>query len=195
MSTTTHPNQTGWAWRRRWFTGQPHQIIGSPDNPYLLRWYVIPRNKRLNLYVHKFLRDDDDRALHDHPWWFVSVILRGGYIEHTESAEGRMVLLCRTSIFDVRSPWWRRSVGFRRATHRHMVALPHGLNSEGRADSTVPRVPAWTLIITGPNVRTWGFWCKRTVTYGETRSRRYETVEDRFIPWNEFGDAGCGEPA
>lgn len=191
MSSTTHPNQTGWEWLRRWFTGQPHQIIPSADDPYLLRWYVIPRNRRLNVYVHKFLRDDDDRALHDHPWWFVTAILRGGYIEHTETRdpERRMVLRCRTSIFDVRSPFWRRSVGYRPATHQHRVALPHGLNSEGRADATVPRVPCWTLIITGANVRTWGFWCPDFV--GPFNRR----VGEHFVPWQEFDGAGCGEPA
>jgi hypothetical protein len=133
-----------------------------------------------NVYVHKFLRDDDDRALHDHPWWFVSIILRGGYIEHTESVERRMVLRCRSSIFDVRSPWWRRSVGYRPATWTHRVALPHSPNGG--------RVPCWTLIITGPKVREWGFWCPE-FTEGLARRR----IGERFVHWREWGDGGCGE--
>ena len=67
-------------WLPQLLSGRPHKVIGGPD-PYLLRWHVIPRNRLLNVYVHKFLRSDDDRALHDHPWWFVSLILRGRYDE------------------------------------------------------------------------------------------------------------------
>lgn len=61
MSATTLPSNRNWL--RRLITGQPHQIIPSADDPYLLRWYIIP----LNVYLHKFMRSDDDRALHDHP--------------------------------------------------------------------------------------------------------------------------------
>lgn len=177
-------------WLRRLISGQPHQVIGGPEHPYLRRWYLIPRNPVLNVYLHQFLRDDDARALHDHPWWFVSLILKGGYIEHTETGEGQMVLRCRTSVFDVRSPFWRRCIGFRPATWQHRVALPHGLDAAGRANSSVPRVPCWTLIVTGCRVRTWGFWCKRTALspMGWTVN-----MPEQFIPWTEFGDAGCGE--
>lgn len=76
-------------WLPRLVTGQPHQVIGGHDDPYLLRWYVIPRNPVFNVYLHKFLRSDDDRALHDHPWWFVSLILRGRYDEITDQGARR----------------------------------------------------------------------------------------------------------
>ena len=82
--------------------------IGGKENPYLLRWWVIPRNRFFNVYLHKFLRDDDDRALHDHPWLSLSVILKGGYVEHTAK--------------EVR----RREAGsiiFRRAKHAHRIEL------------------------------------------------------------------------
>lgn len=49
------------------FWRAPDFYIGGNANPYLLRWWVIPRNRFFNVYLHKFLRDDDDRALHDHP--------------------------------------------------------------------------------------------------------------------------------
>src|SRR4051795_4015193 len=65
------------------FWREPDFYIGGKVNPYLVRWWVIPRNRFFNVYLHKFLRDDDDRALHDHPWISLSFILRGGYIEHT----------------------------------------------------------------------------------------------------------------
>ena len=48
----------------------PDFVIGGSDNPYLLRWFLIPRNPVFNVYLHKFMRSDDDRALHTHPWLF-----------------------------------------------------------------------------------------------------------------------------
>src|SRR3546814_8204117 len=41
---------------------KPDITIGGEDNPYLRRWYIIPRNRWFNVYLHEFLRDDDDRA-------------------------------------------------------------------------------------------------------------------------------------
>lgn len=136
-------------------------FIGGHVNPYLIRWFLIPRNKWLNLYLHKFCRDDDDRALHDHPWWFVSVMIRGSYKEHTEN--GCVIR---------HSP----SIAFRRATHRHKVEL--------FTDSNGNKIPCWTIVITGPRSRVWGFWCPKG-----------------FVPWTQFVGSqdngnigkGCGE--
>jgi hypothetical protein len=125
-------------WLRQLLSGKPHFVIGSADRPYMLRWWLIPRNPFLCVYLHKFLRDDDDRALHDHPWWFVSVILSGGYGEITD----------KTII--PRGPF---SVAFRRAEHRHRVVLL-------RDERGQPK-PCWTLVIRGRVVREWGFWCPK----------------------------------
>ncbi|WP_291295838.1 hypothetical protein [Elioraea sp.] len=112
-------------------------VIGGEENPYLLRWWVIPRNRWFNVYFHHFRRSDDDRALHDHPWWSISVILHGpGYREH---------------LADGSAPWRRcGAVIARGATAAHRVEL---LLDEGF------ELPVWTLFITGPRVREWGFWC------------------------------------
>lgn len=122
--------------------------------PYLLRWHVIPRNKRFNIYLHKFLGSDDDRALHDHPWWFVSILLKGRYWEHR--ADGSRNLR--------KAP----SIAFRRATTAHRVELEHGLvkiwesklPQGGKAVGLAHQdKPATTLILTGRVVREWGFLC------------------------------------
>ncbi|MBU8834420.1 hypothetical protein [Mycolicibacterium goodii] len=173
------------AWLRRLMSGRPHQVIGGSDDPYLLRWYVIPRNPVLNVYVHKFLRSDDDRALHDHPWWFVSLILKGGYTEVT--AAGRTP---RSGLVGGRYRGWDRTLAFRPATFRHRVELwpvvEHGKPFLGRRDRR--ELPCWTLIVTGRRTRTWGFWCRRVI---DSAVGKIEV--DRFIPWKEFGSAGCGE--
>jgi hypothetical protein len=72
---------------------EPDLYIGGKDDPYLLRWYLIPRNRFFNVYLHKIVRSDDDRALHDHPWWWLSVMLKGRYAEVTrvQESKGRIV--------------------------------------------------------------------------------------------------------
>ncbi len=61
----------------------PDFIIGGKNDPYVRRWWIIPRNRFFNIYLHQFLHSDDDRALHDHPWVNFSYLLRGGYLEHS----------------------------------------------------------------------------------------------------------------
>lgn len=109
---------------------QPDFIIGEPEKPYLLRWWIIPRNRWFNVYLHMILRDDDDRALHDHPWWNISMILSGAY---------REVMPLRTVLRKA------GSIVFRRPTAAHRLEVAKG--------------PVWTLFITGPRVREWGFHC------------------------------------
>lgn len=180
-------------WLRKWLRLEPHQPIGAEGQPpYLLRWYVIPRNPWFNIYLHKFLRDDDDRALHDHPWWFVSLMVWGMYVEVTD--EGRTV---RSAPEPWRWFWGDRPLVFRASTWRHRVELI-------KAGTNRTPIPCWTLIITGRRTRLWGFWCRRLVdtslagTYDEQdrvmASTDGQVEVERFIPWDEFGAAGCGEP-
>ena len=116
----------------------PDFVVGDEDDVYLRRWWIVPHNRWFNVYLHNFCRSDDDRALHDHPWVNVSVVLSGGYNEHTAN---RIYL---------RKPWrpwapWRVTIRTARAAHR-VELLPGG-------------APVWTIFITGPKTREWGFLC------------------------------------
>src|SRR5574341_86665 len=85
--------------------------------------------------VHHILRSDHGRDPHDHPWWFVSIILRGGYYEVRFDADGG----------SGEARWHGPgSILFRRATDLHKLMLPDGQT-------------AWTLFITGKKCQTWGF--------------------------------------
>lgn len=130
----------------------PDFIIGGADKPYMLRWWIIPRNRLFNIYLHKILRDDDDRALHDHPWWNVSILLRGHYVEVRPDASKAATPYTRVADLPVtrrlRGPG---SIVFRRASTAHRLELPV---VNGGASF------CWSLFITGPIVRTWGFHCK-----------------------------------
>ena len=107
-------------------------ITGLDGSNYLVRRYLLPRNNFLNVYLHTFLGSDDDRALHDHPWYSASIVLRGTLIEHLPGGLKRTISLGR---FSFRSPQLQ-----------HRIELPAGQT-------------ATTLFITGPVVRKWGFSC------------------------------------
>ena len=38
---------------------RPHQVVGPTHAPYLMRWFVLPHNRFVNVYVHKFTAYDD----------------------------------------------------------------------------------------------------------------------------------------
>lgn len=136
--------------------------VGGDENPYLLRWWIIPRNERFNIYLHKFLRDDEDRALHDHPWWSLGIILHGAYKEHLQNG-----------IVKIRVAGWPV---LRKPEHQHRIELfnrviceEHDSGNHYYIDPEKPKHQVWTLFITGPKIREWGFWC-----------------EKGFVPWYRF---------
>lgn len=136
---------------------KPNVIIGSPEEPYLLRWHIIPKNPIFNIYLHCFLRSDDDRALHDHPWTNMSILLKGRYFEYAKT--GRYLRMAGDIVFRPRG------------TFAHRIEL-------------IKNEPCWTLFLTGPRYRVWGFHCPKG-----------------WVPWQDFTKAGnpgevgpgCGE--
>ena len=128
-----------------WMRGSlaPDFRVGTPpDDWYLLRWYLLPRGNKFGLYLHKFLRSDDDRACHDHPYWNISIIIKGRYLEWVKVGEGQYECYERKA--------WRPVK--RSATAAHRIELHPG--------ETV-----WTLFITGPRVREWFFHCPKGLVH------------------------------
>lgn len=115
----------------------PDFIVGGAEDPYLLRWWLIPRNPVFNIYLHKFLRSDDDRAEHTHPWANCSWLMHGSYVEWQKGIPTR------------------REAGdivFRRSGHmQHRVELTDG--------------PCWTIFITGPRYKHWHFVCPQGLVF------------------------------
>jgi hypothetical protein len=100
--------------------------LGLPHCPYVIRWRIETPVGSIRL--HHWLGPDDDRAFHDHPWWFWTLVLRGSYIDKSPDGIDHL---------------WRFSHRYRPALHRHTV---------------IPDPQAWTLVVTGKPVRAWGFW-------------------------------------
>lgn len=138
----------------------PDFVIGGQENPYLRRWWLIPRNRFFNVYLHQFLRSDDDRAHHTHPWLFnVSAVMRDQYVEHVIERGGLLRRITRQA----------GAIKFRWGESPHRVELVDGQ-------------PCWTIFITGPRVREWGFFCS-----------------DRFVHLQDFtqptGAGFSGDPS
>lgn len=134
-------------------------IGGTKDDPYMRRWWIIPRNRFFNIYLHQMLHDDDDRALHDHPWWSLSLCLRGVIGEVYADGKYHCTRMIRRGKIVPRSG---------RAAHR--LTLPEG--------------EAWTLFITGPRFREWGFHCPKGWLHWS-----------EFVSKDDIGSIGrgCGE--
>jgi len=106
-------------------------VISTKGYVYLVRWYLIPKNRFLNIYLHLFIRDDWAPELHDHPWFSVSYILRGHYYEQTEK-----------QILDT---YQKGDIIFRRPKFSHRIMVPFC------------KKKCWSIFITGPKIREWGF--------------------------------------
>ena len=126
---------------KRWADGvmasrTPDFVIGGLADPYMLRWWTIPRNRFFNVYLHEIIRSDDDRALHDHPWLNASILLDGAYVEHQIREGG------------IHERHIRRagSIVCRRARAAHRLEV-------------IPGERAISLFVTGPRLRSWGFHC------------------------------------
>ena len=110
-----------------------------PGQPALRRWTLLRFASGRAIYLHHFV-GSDQRDLHDHPKVFVSIGLRGGYVEERPAFPRwwpRVGILERARY---RAPWVR----WFRPSHVHRLRVtPKG---------------CWTLAFVGGTRRAWGFW-------------------------------------
>ncbi len=140
---------------RRAFTFSYVKILDlSKTRDYLHRWsFWLPFG--LSLKVHKIVRADNDRCEHDHPWWFIRVILHGGYQERIKG-----------KVYN-RLPWrpW--------APWRVYPCLPSFQHKILRLFKKVN----YSLVLCGPNKGTWGFITKKGwVPWQKFLSAAHKTV-------------------
>lgn len=143
------------------------RLLGRSDiyfngSLYMRRWRAI-HTRWFGIRVHHIVRSDDDREMHDHPFSFVSVILKGGYVEHRPGCRclrapdgGHLARVVGTGC-RFRRPG---SFVFRRAEDLHRLDLKREVSwiDGGGAMRVVSRDhPAWTLVFRGPVRREWGF--------------------------------------
>ncbi len=174
-----------------WLTAHlPCRIISGPNGePYLERYFLF-RILGVAAYIHRFVADDPDRGLHDHPWgWAASLVLVGGYYEHRLiSMPARRVIPFRADgpaaqnqiVVHTRLVWPGK-FNLLRGDDFHRVTLRCG------------RVEAWTIFVHGPRRKGWGF-----MKYARSASghdfQRYEpfalTREGAFDRWWKTAPSG-----
>lgn len=139
----------------------PDFEIPNDKGLYLRRWWLLPRNPLLNVYLHEIVGDDEDRALHDHPWPSLSLTLSGVYLElvpiqQTQDAGWDFIDSHTERHARVSGDWVWRSARLR---HR-LLAISRAVLGGQRT---------FTLFVTGPVVREWGFHCR-----------------SGWVPWRHF---------
>lgn len=131
--------------------------IETDGSLYLRRLHIIQVPKVGAIMLHWILRPDRSRDLHDHPVSFLSLVLRGSYIELVPVATATTYTegVIRERIYTDRR--YIRWLNFKRATDAHCITEVFG-----------PR-GALTLVFAGPKVRQWGFYTK-----------------EGWIPWPDY---------
>lgn len=102
--------------------------LDDPAETYLTRYRIV-QTPWFGVYVHRFDGPDSRPTLHDHPWPFLSLVLRGGYSERRRYG-GPLVRIRRLNV--------------KATTDLHYIDHLH-------------RTPTWTLMVVGRRVRTWGY--------------------------------------
>lgn len=126
--------------RRRVITDREGKV------PYLIRYYLFLKERKhfpFNITLHKVLVSDEP-TLHDHPWSWGAIILKGGYWEHIPlfAQEGHVVGSTKV---------WRGpgSIRFRNADDLHWLELAK--------DEDGNEIPCWSLFFMGRKKKDWGF--------------------------------------
>ena len=118
----------GIRWALLKWTTVPEDV---PPEKVLIHRLRVVQTPLFALYLHKHIRPDPGRDLHDHPASFFSVIFKGGYIER------RMGASMPLKHFALSARWMK-------------AEWPHTIQE-------LLRVPTWSVLLMGRRRRMWGF--------------------------------------
>lgn len=125
------------------------RIEGCPPSigDLMVRYFIL-RTPKVAIYVHHFLRSDNERHFHDHPWTFITIPFSCGYWEHIPVGEHLTGKQAEQIRWKPGCPYsrriWRRRFFplYRPAEWKHWVEVTK---------------PTWTLVIRFRRRRMWGF--------------------------------------
>lgn len=154
-------------WRRM-------RLRRSDGRIYLDRWgFQFDQIGRI--FLHRMDAPDPGVDLHDHPWWFASIVLWGGYTELRADTRDAPLFAGMAEKW----PTTRRGV----EVERRVGSVRTMRLDECHTIVRLHRRRCWTLVIGGPRRRKWGFY----MPHGFVGERTYdETVRvERRDLWNE----------
>jgi hypothetical protein len=111
-----------------------HRDILRDDSAIYMRRYYILNTPWFRLRLHHIFLSDYD-CLHDHPWNFLSILLKGEYIERRG-----------VGVYEIDKIYKAGDILYRRAEDRHRLII---------------NKPVWSLVFMFKRRREWGFWTKQ----------------------------------
>jgi hypothetical protein len=120
----------------RWGLLDGFQISHPDGRPQISRLRLVS-TPLFSVMLHRIHTADQDPDPHDHPWWFWSFVLCGGYTE-----------LVYTSRNSAGARVHRRGSAHFMPRHKaHRITAVHGVT--------------WTVLVAGPHhAGAWGFWAR-----------------------------------
>lgn len=140
-------------YKMTWRFGIRKKIITRGDGEvYLIRYTIFTFFTLFSIKLHKIILSDD-ACLHDHPWAFISLILRRGYIEEHYGVPMKIIKEYGGDVTSVELKDYIVSKRYRAGSLLYRPAnYTHRLIILGK--------PAWTLVFTFKKIRRWGFWTR-----------------------------------
>lgn len=126
----------------RWAIWSRLLVPCQNGDQYLARLRLI-QTPWFGVYLHDIYEPDGDRDPHNHPWSFVSVVLRGRYVERVYPTPDATKTPLTSHHYEVHE-------------HRRFSAHRMGRGAAHRITYAAPGLK--TLILTGPRGPGWGFF-------------------------------------
>lgn len=158
MSTDKSQSRPDGAWERSRRHGVYRRLTlrRADGRIYLNRW-GLSHDRIGGVLLHRMDAPDPGIDLHDHPWWFASVILWGGYTEERAETRQAPALAAEAAAIDVYAG--RRTLGTRGIqSRRRWLSVRTMRLDECHTITHLNRHVSWSLVVRGPRRRRWGFY-------------------------------------
>lgn len=126
------------------------EIKSKTGELHFRRWRILA-TPWFSIFVHGIYKHDEDQHMHDHPWNFYSLILKGAYSEKFKSKDGSKQ---EDSVRVALTGAYRKAEDYHKITHLHSKAV-------------------YTLVFAGKRRREWGYDVNgKWMENGEYRTRK-----------------------
>lgn len=137
--------------RRPW-ARHVSKILRRTDGEVHLRRWGFEVTHLGGIFVHRIDANEPGPHLHDHPWWFTSLVLAGSYVEERAGTRDATFFArmaenypgaCHYGHIETRPRWSLKAM---RLDECHRIVAVDG--------------PVWTLLVHGPHRGRWGFFTR-----------------------------------